>query len=158
MIVVSDTSPINALIQIGEISLLERLFHKVIIPPSVAKELAVTHTVLEPFIEVHELTTGEGLDALLQKLDAGEAEAILLAKEQNADYILMDETLGRAIALESRLPVLGLLGVLLMAKRQEFIPLLAPLLSDLKAKAGFYVSQDLINYVLREAGERTGNS
>ena len=42
MIVVSDTSPINYLILIGQINLLPRLFQKIIIPQEVYTELSDT--------------------------------------------------------------------------------------------------------------------
>lgn len=46
MIVVSDTSVITALIQIGRVELLSDLFGVVVIPPAVAAELAVCHVIL----------------------------------------------------------------------------------------------------------------
>jgi predicted nucleic acid-binding protein len=43
MIVVSDTSPISNLMQIGRTELLVDLFGRVIIPPTVARELHAEH-------------------------------------------------------------------------------------------------------------------
>ncbi len=39
MIVIADTSPINYLVQIGEVELLEKLYEQVIIPNAVFEEL-----------------------------------------------------------------------------------------------------------------------
>lgn len=50
MIVVSDTSVITALIQIGRIDLLAEIFGGVVIPESVAGELAVSHVALPAWI------------------------------------------------------------------------------------------------------------
>jgi len=50
MIVVSDTSPITALLTIGKIDLLFRLYGEVKIPPAVAAELLVYHERLPDFI------------------------------------------------------------------------------------------------------------
>lgn len=47
-------------------------------------------------------------------LDAGEAEAITVAKERRLP-LLVDETKGRSIARMMGIPVLGLVGLLLMA-------------------------------------------
>jgi len=44
MLVVSDTSPISALLQIGRAELLKDLFGAVCIPPAVKDELARLHT------------------------------------------------------------------------------------------------------------------
>src|SRR5438105_851283 len=46
MIVVSDTSPLTALLTVGEVDLLARLFRDVIIPEAVRNELLKSHTSL----------------------------------------------------------------------------------------------------------------
>ncbi|MGD1712441.1 hypothetical protein [Hydrocoleum sp. CS-953] len=51
-----------------------------------------------------------------RNIHRGEAEAIILALELNADILLMDERKGRALAVSYNLKVIGLLGVLLEAK------------------------------------------
>ena len=43
MIVVSDTSPLTALLTVGEAELLPKLFHEVIIPEAVRGELLRSH-------------------------------------------------------------------------------------------------------------------
>ena len=52
MIVVSDTSPLTALLTVAEEEILPKLFEKVIIPAAVFKELQSGHTSLPPWIEV----------------------------------------------------------------------------------------------------------
>jgi len=49
-------------------------------------------------------------------VDAGEAEAIELARELHADQLLMDERKGRRLAVQEGIPVIGLLGVVLLAR------------------------------------------
>lgn len=44
MLVVSDASPINILVRIGHIDILPRLFDRVLIPGTVAKELSHKRT------------------------------------------------------------------------------------------------------------------
>lgn len=44
MIVVSDASPLNVLVRIGHVEILEDLFGSVIIPPAVAAELTHART------------------------------------------------------------------------------------------------------------------
>jgi predicted nucleic acid-binding protein len=50
MIVVSDTSPLTALLTVGEAELLGKLFGEVIIPQEVCKELARSHSSLPTWI------------------------------------------------------------------------------------------------------------
>lgn len=51
-------------------------------------------------------------------VDRGEAEAIELAKELRADRLLIDECKGRQLAIEEGMPVIGLVGVTLLAKKK----------------------------------------
>ena len=90
---------------------------------------------------------------LLSELDIGEAEAIALAVEVKADLLLLDERLGHKIASRLGLSVIGLLGVLLNAKRRGFLAGVRPVLDAVIAVAGFWDSGRLYSRVLDEAGE-----
>ena len=86
-------------------------------------------------------------------LDPGEAEAIALAKEIGADLLIMDEKSGRAVAQREGLAIIGTLGILLEAKKQKHLDLVAPVMLDLQATARFRISPALFQEVLRLAGE-----
>lgn len=90
--------------------------------------------------------------SLRDHLDQGEIEAILLARELAADLLLIDERLGRREARRLGIPVRGLLGVLIEARRKEHIPALAPLLWQLRA-TGFWIGEDLMAEAVRAVGE-----
>lgn len=130
MIVVSDTSPVSSLMQIGHCELLRDLFEVVCIPGAVRDELAKFHPALPTFLDVRDIVDRGRAQSLLSSLDLGEAEAIVLAIEIRADYLLVDERLGRAIATQSGLKVIGLVGVLLLAKQRGLIGSLSRRASD----------------------------
>ncbi len=85
MLVVSDTSPLTALLQIERASLLRALFERVLIPPAVNDELLQYHASLPEYLEVQPIHDRGAAEALGQGLDPGEAEAIILAEERQAD-------------------------------------------------------------------------
>jgi predicted nucleic acid-binding protein len=92
-------------------------------------------------------------EALALELDAGEAEAIALAVEQGADLLLMDERRGRQAATRLKQRVVGVLGVLIEAKRHGNLPAVRPVLDALVSEAGFRISGALYARVLEAAGE-----
>jgi hypothetical protein len=102
MIVVSDTSPLTALLTIGEAGLLSRLFGEVIIPEEVSHELARSHSSLPSWIKVETVKNSAEAASFAQTVDKGEAEAIELAKELQADRLLIDERKGRQLASARR--------------------------------------------------------
>lgn len=57
----------------------------------------------------------------LVTLHRGEREAILLAELLAADALLIDEQVGRTLALSRKLPVSGTLGVLERADRMGLV-------------------------------------
>lgn len=152
MIVVSDTSPISNLIHIGLSHLLVALFGEVVIPPSVADELRVRHNPLPEYLRVHSPRDQRKVRALAEELDPGEAEAIALAIELEADRLLIDEKAGRRIAEQEGVPVIGVLGILLLARRRELIENVRDRLDQLET-AGFHLDDALRAEVLRLAGE-----
>ncbi len=109
MIVISDTSPINYLILIGEINLLEKLYQEVIIPPIVFEELTADASPKKVKIWLKNrpewlLVRKPSISTTLTffGLDAGETEAIELAMELKADLLIIDEKQGRKIAKRAR--------------------------------------------------------
>lgn len=122
MIVVSDTSPITALLAVEQAELLKQLFGEVIIPNAVETELLRTHPTLPAWLRVQSLQNSAKANLYARSVDRGEAEAIALAEELHADHLLIDERKGRRLAQQQGLPVVGLLGVILLAKRAQLVP------------------------------------
>jgi hypothetical protein len=161
MIVVSDTSALSNLAIVDHLWLLEAIYQTVIIPDVVASELAaagnpVISAILQlGWIQTQPLTNSQLADQLQQErgLDAGEANAIALALELQADDLLIDERLGRQEAVRLGLSTIGILGVLLVAKQRSLIPQVQPVIDALINQAGFRVSPQLYQRVLALAQE-----
>lgn len=162
MIVISDTSVLSGLIKIQRLSLLKDIFSEIIIPPAVHSELEELRRFgfdLSPFehaswVVIKEPADSSEVGKFEQVLDRGEAEAITLAIELKADFLLLDEKKGRSIAEMEGLTVVGLAGILIRAKQLSLIPEVKPLLDDL-VKHNFRISKALYKVVLKRAGEET---
>lgn len=157
--VVSNTTPIISLLKIDELSILKDLYGKVILPQEVyyeiengkKKEYYVDLSELD-WIEIKPIKDQKSLSYFLD-LDKGEAETIILAKELDADLVIIDERLGRFHAKHADLNLTGTLGILLKAKKKEIIKEISPLLLALKAK-DIWLDDNLIDKVLKLANEK----
>ncbi|WP_375327928.1 DUF3368 domain-containing protein [Microcystis sp. BLCC-F210] len=129
MIVVSDTSPINYLLLIDQIDLFPRLFGQIIIPDVVRGEMldADAPAILQQWIANPPswliIEAVQTIDEALNILDPGEQAAITLAQTLPADLLIIDERLGRRIASERGIPIIGTLGILDDASSRGLIEL-----------------------------------
>ncbi len=153
MIVVSDTSAITALLQVGHVDLLERLYGEVLIPEAVRDELIQTHPSLPSFLRCERVQNRAEVERFFAELDLGEAEAIALAKERKADALLMDEAEGRRVALREGVPFIGLLGVLVQAKQMGHVSSVRGLTAELEKVADFHLSPAVKKIAFEKAGE-----
>jgi uncharacterized protein len=158
MIVVSNASPLINLAWIEEFELLEQLFGKIIIPNSVWNEVVLNgkgqpgseEVKSAGWIQKKEIINNLLVQSFLQELDRGEAETIALAIEQNADLVLIDEKIGRETALYFGLKPLGVIGILIQAKRTNRIKEIRLYLDLLRDRAGFYIKENLYNQIISE--------
>ncbi|MBD2438669.1 DUF3368 domain-containing protein [Nostoc sp. FACHB-110] len=160
MPVVSNTSPILNLAIVDQLELLSRQFSEILIPRAVVDELKFdeerpgSHIIREAissgWIRVQQVSNESLVQLLKQTLDRGEAEAIALAVELKADWIILDEREGRKIAKSLGLKVTGILGVLLRAKQLGELESLQPVTNDLINKAGFRISPELLAQILAQ--------
>lgn len=151
MIVVSDTSPINYLVLLGEIECLQKLFGEIIIPQAVFDELQQTGTpkAVSDWIDSRpnwlEIQNAETIDETIT-LGAGEREAISLAVELNADLVLIDDRKARRAAIEHGLNIAGTINILESASKRGFVNL-----SEAFQKLGqtnFRIAPDLLAEIL----------
>ncbi|QQE67073.1 hypothetical protein GFS31_37800 [Leptolyngbya sp. BL0902] len=161
MIVVSDTSALSNLAIVDHLWLLETIYQNVLIPDVVATELSaasnptISAILKLGWIQTQSLANIKLADQLQQErgFDAGEANAIALAFELQADDLLIDERLGRQEAIRLGLSIIGILGILLVAKQRSLIPQVQPVMDALINQAGFRVSPQLYQRILILAQE-----
>lgn len=91
-------------------------------------------------------------DTLLDILDQGERDAILLAESVRAERLIMDDLDGRREAENRHLPVIGTLGVLAEAARRDLLDL-GRALADLQ-QTNFYAAPALIDMLLANESHR----
>lgn len=150
-LVVSNSSPLIGLAQIGQLDLLEALFLSLLVPPAVVSETASTVT-LPAWVTERALTQPIGAQILSSSLGPGESEAISLGLEIGAQWVILDDRPARRLAQSLGLSVIGTLGVLLAAKRRGLLDTLRPELDGL-IKYGFFIAPDLYEQILADAGE-----
>src|SRR3989442_2563005 len=160
MLAVSNTSPISNLAFIGRLNLLREQFGDVWIPGAVETELlnipdAVARKTIDQAgcLKSRPASDANLVSLLTVDLHQGEAEAIALALEMKADWLLMDEIEGRAMGRRPGVPVIGVLGILLRGKKTGHIKAIKPEIEALRTKARFFVAPDLETAILAQAGE-----
>jgi predicted nucleic acid-binding protein len=122
MIVIADSGPIRYLVVIEQIHLLPQLYGRIVIPPSVLRELSQTATPQTVRLWVDRLprwvtvqSTQGPLPTFPAALGPGEREAIALAQELTADVLLADDEAARMEAQRRNISPQGTLGVLDLA-------------------------------------------
>lgn len=161
MILVLDASPLIALARIGSLGLLRQLADQIVVPEAVYAESVncaadrpgsieiaqadwIVHRKVENRARVEQLHTRIGL---------GEAEAITLVQEIGTDAIVvLDDATARRIAEQEGCRVVGLLGLLVVAKQRGLLAAVRPLL-DAMRNSGFFVSDELYTIILRQVAE-----
>ncbi len=162
MIVVSDATPLINLQAIGLLDLLPKLFQEIVIPPAVYHEVVIKGAgkpgsdvvKTAEWIQVISCQKTDLLHKLKNTIDPGEAEAITLVLELGADLLLIDETLGRKVAKSFQIEIVGVLGILVRAKKKGLISNIKDPVEDLIQKARFYIHPELKKEILNLAGEQ----
>ena len=85
-------------------------------------------------------------------LGAGETQVIASAQALGADRVVIDDMAARRCARVMGLRVIGTLGIIGRAKSEGLIKLAGPIIERLR-EAGLYISDDLVQRLLREVGE-----
>lgn len=155
MTVVADTSPLNYLILIEEIDLLEKLYAQVLIPRSVYEELHAIETpekvrtwIANPPMWLRVITVPSSTDDSLQGLHLGEREVLVLGLQEKTDAAIIDERRGREEAEKRGLKVIGTLGVLVAAHANRLLDLGGAI--ERLRQTTFHVSPKLLEAIVRK--------
>jgi predicted nucleic acid-binding protein len=157
-IVISDSTTLISLINIERFMLLFRFSDTIIITPSVYSEVTIkksTKRILDKYIslskvKILEVENIKKVKELLIRLDLGESESIVLAEEQNLPLII-DEKKGKKIALSFGLETIGLVGILLVYKKKNYLSNdeIVEIVKELR-EVSFRVSDALLGLLLEE--------
>jgi predicted nucleic acid-binding protein len=143
MIVFSNTTPIIALSSIGQLELLPTLFGQIHVVLEVIEECECGGTIAVP--NLRQLawlkpvpSTPVQHPSILLELDKGEKHTLDMAAKYKADWVLIDEKIGRNVAEYIGLHITRTLGVLLKAKQQGLIPSFLQCVHTMQAQGIFY--------------------
>jgi len=154
--IVINTGPLIALIAgYGDLSLLEKIYKRVLVPFEVCREIkaggntafGVKEFVQSDFIEKQSAPL-EIVQFLKNSLDLGEASVIQLALNENIFTVCIDEAVGRRIARLNDLCLTGSIGVLLRAKREGFDFSMREAINRMQSN-GIYLSKNVVDFALR---------
>lgn len=159
-IVVSDTTAITHLAKIDALNILHKLYTEILIPKAVFDELfqvkrtqpGALSVMNSTWIKVVEVKNRAIVDKLTRRLDLGESEAIALSVELQSDVLIIDEVAGRDVARKLGRNIIGMVGVLLEAKKQGHIQSVKPYLDKLR-NTGFRMSAELYQMALNASQE-----
>lgn len=158
--VIVNSTPIIVLCGIGKLDILRRLYGEITIPAAVYREVTAIEDSACMQIKnagswIHVECIRDNTDKKMYKakLHAGEVEVMLLAQEQMADLVIIDDNAAKKTAKYLGLTVTGTLGILLKAKSQGIVQKVDILLAEME-RNGFYIDSRLEAIVLEQAGER----
>ena len=155
--VIVNTTPIIALAGIGKLDLLKSLYGKIHIPEAVYNEVKgePESTILQENLDwicVSSIRDDSQKKMYRAKLHAGEVEVMIMAQEQDADLVIMDDNAARKTARYLGLTVTGTIGVIVRAKKEHLIASAADVITELMEN-GLYVSDEIRQIALKEARE-----
>ena len=123
MSAIVNATPLIALAVIDQLDLLPQIFGDIIVPTTVHHEV-IGRGLERPgaqliaqaaWLQVISPQATATIEPLLLGLDAGEMDVLLLAQEQQPDWVIIDERQARRAARAMGLSVKGTMGILLTA-------------------------------------------
>ena len=158
--VIVNTTPLIALCHVGQLELLKKIYGEIMIPQAVYRELSEKKESICKeqvdnalnWIHVEKIENQMAKSMFKTQLHDGEVEVMILAKEKNADIVIIDDANAKKHAKYLKLPVTGTLGVLIKAKRQGPINELKPVIQEMIDK-NIYISEKVMKICLEQVNE-----
>ena len=152
MVIISNATPIIALSAVNRVDILKSLFKEIIIPGEVkdeliAKERYGTEFPFLNWVKTKKVKNKDFNKALSLELGPGEASVIALAKELNADFVIIDEKDGHKKAKYFGLFPIRTLAILEAAKRKGLINALKPIVLEMVDKGIWYKKELLVKFL-----------
>lgn len=148
-IIISDTSCLIILTNIGELELLHQVYGQIITTPEIAAEYGET---LPDWVEIAGVADSYRQRLLELQIDKGESSAIALALETPDSTVTLDDYRARRVAKQLGFTCTGTIGVIIRAKLKGIIPSIKPLLARIK-QTNFRLSAEVELQALQQAGE-----
>jgi predicted nucleic acid-binding protein len=149
-IIISDTSCLIALNNIGLLHLLKDLYGEVLITAEVYSEFGGG---LPDWIIVIQVKDKSKQSEIENRLDKGEASSIALALEVPNTILIIDEVKGRNYAKSLNIEIIGTIGVLLMAGNKGLVKDVIGVILKL-VNQGFRLSDKLIEKIIEKYGKK----
>ena len=158
--VIVNSTPLIALCHVNKLSVLKQLYGEITIPKAVYDEISVkSDSVCKKevdesleWIHIQNIKNDMAKAMFKSQLHEGEVEVMILAMEQQADVVIIDDQNAKKYAKYLNLPVTGTLGIFIKAKKNGFITELKPIL-DIMVKNGIYIKPSLIELCLKQVNE-----
>jgi predicted nucleic acid-binding protein len=154
---VVNASPLIVLARAGRIDLLTLAGKPIHVPKSVSSEVRAhsdeaarvldTVTWLKTVPDAAPRPVIRGWD-----LGAGESAVLEWAQANYPARAIIDDYAARTLASVIGVPVIGTLGLALLARKRDLVPLARPLVEEL-VRAGLYLSEPVVKSALRLVGE-----
>lgn len=165
-VVVCDAGPLIHLDEVGCLTLLTD-FSRILVPSQVWAEVARHRptALVHPGVILHQVVSNTVLSVELEALgklfalDAGEREALQVARDFQADLLLSDDTAARLAAMSLSIPVHGTIGILFRSIRrgQKSATEVAATLRALPTVSTLYIKRSLLDDVIRQAEAIAGS-
>jgi len=153
MIVLGDISALTALVRIGRLELLKQFQRQVVIPEGPRMAFERTNGRLPWWIGPRQVVNHEYVGTLRRIMDDAEAQGIALYKELNADLLILDEHVARRAARREGVRLLGLMGLLMLAKNSGLIGSVRDVFTEVKLRCGFRIAPPVEAAVYARARE-----
>ncbi|MFW6282403.1 MAG: DUF3368 domain-containing protein [bacterium] len=159
--VVVNSTPIISLSIINHLDLLAKLYNEIYIPQAVYDEVCVkgksqvgAKTLQKTdFLKTLSIKNDEARQFFAASLHKGEVEVMILARELEADLIIIDDYQARKHARYLDFKITGTLGILIKSKKANYIKRVKPLMDKL-IENDIYIDNNLYRKILDLAEEK----